>query len=221
MLNSIFETTLSLQQLLLCSAVSIIIGFLQASLYMYRNTYSKTFVTTLVILPLMVQIVIMMVNGNLGTGVAVLGAFGLVRFRSVPGSAKEISAIFFSMAVGLATGMGYLTFAFLITLMVGILSLGMEWLHFANEDTKEKLLKITVPENIDYTQHYDEIFQQYTQRYELLKAKTVHMGSLFEVQYRILLKHSNQEKALLDALRTRNGNLTILCMKNSSIREEL
>ena len=220
MLDSLFSSVLAADTaagsvpvgpFLLCLVCSLVFGAVIALLYTYRSVYSKSFVITLALLPAIVQIVIMLVNGNLGTGVAVMGAFSLVRFRSVPGSAREICSIFFAMAVGLATGMGYLAVAVVFVLVVGAMNLLYTATRFGEPRQQEKTLRITIPESLDYTGVFDDLFSQYTAKRELVEVKTTNMGSLFRLSYRIRLKDAACEKEFLDALRCRNGNLEIIC----------
>lgn len=209
------------QNILLCTAASLLLGICTALFHMYRNTYSKSFVMTLALLPLMVQSVIMLVNGNLGTGVAVLGAFSLVRFRSVPGSAREIGSIFAAMAIGLATGMGYLAFAVLFTALTGIMTVLLSATKFGEQRSAEKELKITIPENLDYEGIFDDLFGKYTKKAELLRVRTTNMGSLYELYYHVTLKGTSIDKQFLDELRCRNGNLTIVCGRVPTAKDEL
>ena len=213
--------TLSLASFGICTACSLALGAAIAWLYAFRSRASKSFVVTLALLPAMVQLVIMLVNGNLGTGVAVMGAFSLVRFRSVPGSAREISSIFLAMAVGLATGTGYVAVAALSVAVIGLAGLLYTVSSFGESRTQEKELKITIPESLDYTGVFDDIFQRYTHRRELVQVRTASMGSLYRLEYRITLKNAEAEKAFLDELRCRNGNLEISCGRVPSVREEL
>ena len=213
--------TLSLASFGICTACSLALGAAIAWLYAFRSRASKSFVVTLALLPAMVQRVIMLVNGNLGTGVAVMGAFSLVRFRSVPGSAREISSIFLAMAVGLATGTGYVAVAALSVAVIGLAGLLYTVSSFGESRTQEKELKITIPESLDYTGVFDDIFQRYTHRWELVQVRTASMGSLYRLDYRITLKNAEAEKAFLDELRCRNGNLEISCGRVPSAREEL
>lgn len=227
MLDSILESftstasPVSAGYLLACTLASLAMGFGVALTYMYRNTYSKSFVVTLVLLPAMVQLVIMVVNGNLGAGVAVMGAFSLVRFRSIPGSAREISSIFFAMAVGLAAGMGYLMVSFLFLVLIGSASMMLNSFRFGEPKMIDKELKITIPENLSYTGLFDDLFDQYTKTATLIRVKTTNMGSLYELQYKIVLKKPEIEKAFIDDLRCRNGNLNIVCGWPSQRRDEL
>lgn len=203
-------TELAPGSLFLCTAGSIALGLLIAAAHMYRNKYTKGFVITLALLPAIVQMVIMLVNGNVGTGVAVMGAFSLVRFRSTPGNAREIGSIFLAMAVGLSTGMGYIGIALVFVLLIAGAMVLLHMLPFGGNG-QEKELKITIPENLDYGGIFDDIFRQYFTRCSLQRVKTTNMGSLFELQYRVVLKDEAQEKEMLDAIRCRNGNLTIIC----------
>lgn len=219
--DAVTTAAFTLPQFLACTLVSLFLGFCVAAVYMYRNTYSKSFVVTLALLPVMVQIVIMLVNGNLGTGVAVMGAFGLIRFRSVPGTAREISSIFFAMAIGLATGMGYLAYAALFLVIVGAVMLLVSSSRFGEAGRGVRILKITIPENLDYEGVFDDILAQHTLRADLEQVRTVNMGSLFELHYRICLRSPVIPKEFLDALRCRNGNLNIVCGRVASGKEEL
>lgn len=205
------SSSMSWEQMILCSVLSLVLGTVVALTYMFRNRYSKNLVISLVLLPIIVQSVIIMVNGNLGTGVAVLGAFSLIRFRSAPGSAREITAIFTAMAIGIATGMGHILFAVLITAIICAVMVLLTALKFGERRTAQINLKITIPEDLDYTGVFDDIFTKYTTGAELVSVRTTNMGSLFELRYNAVLKSKGSEKAMLDELRVRNGNLNIVC----------
>ena len=226
MLTSILETTntttLDYTNLAMCTGASLILGLVISLCYMYcSEKKTKSFVITLAALPILVQAVIMLVNGNLGTGVAIMGAFSLIRFRSVAGSAREIGAVFFAMTVGLATGMGYLGFAVIITAVVSLLFILLNKIGFGGENTADKHLKITIPENLNYTGMFDDLFSEYLKEVSLEKVKTTNLGSMFEVSYLIKLKSDEQEKDFIDALRVRNGNLPIICARVSAGADEL
>lgn len=224
MFGSILTSTsgLTFEEAAVCTAVSVILGLCVAAVYILQGEHSKNFVITLALLPSLVQVVIMMVNGNLGTGIAVMGAFSLVRFRSVPGSSKEIVCIFFAMAVGLATGMGYVTFAAAVTVVVGGLLLLFCRTSFGEMKNNDRDLRVTIPENLDYTDMFRDIFEKYTAGEAALhKVRTTNMGSLYELTYRIRLKDSKLEKKMIDDIRCRNGNLTVVCSRASTAREEL
>jgi len=210
---------ITLQGLLLCTLASLVLGIGVASIYMFRNSYAKNFVVTLALMPAIVQVIIMLVNGNIGTGVAVMGAFSLVRFRSIPGSAKEIGSIFLAMAVGLATGMGYPGIATLFLVIIGAMTVLLTCTSFGEQKIVEKELKITIPENLDYTGIFDDLFAKYTKRAELVRVKTTNMGSLYELQYHIVLADEATEKQLLDEIRCHNGNLNLSCGRVPATRE--
>ncbi len=224
--RGIFDTdmtsVISLGDFLLCVGCALVIGLMLAGFYMYRCRYSKGFVATLALLPAVVCVVIMMVNGNVGTGVAVAGAFSLVRFRSAPGSAREIGAIFLAMGTGLVVGMGYLGYALLCALLLGGVSMLYTRL-FGGEGKSGlyKTLHITIPEDLDYTDVFDPILQAYTSAWELTQVKTTNMGSLFRLTYNVTLLDAAREKALIDALRCRNGNLEITISRQETAAGEL
>lgn len=226
MLDSLFRgmfdtdmtQVISVQDFLLCMVCSLGIGLLLAFMYMYRTRYTKSFVVTLALLPAVVCVVIMMVNGNVGTGVAVAGAFSLVRFRSVPGTAKEIGILFLAMGAGLITGMGYLGYALLFSIIVSGVSMLYAHLDFGakKRDDLYKTLNITIPENLDYSDVFEPLLESYTSSYELVKVKTTNMGSLFRLTYNLTLQKENTEKELIDKLRCRNGNLEITISKQET-----
>lgn len=208
---------------LLCVVSALVAGLILAVFYMYRTRYTKSFVATLALLPAVVCVVIMMVNGNVSTGVAVAGAFSLVRFRSVPGSAKEIGAIFLAMGTGLVIGMGYLGYAFLCTILLGLASALYNRLDFGakKKTALYKTLHITIPEDLDYTDVFEPILKEYASACELTMVKTTNMGSLFRLTYNLTLKTTAKEKELIDRLRCRNGNLEITISKQETPIGEL
>ncbi len=216
-------TVISVKDFLLCLAFSLLLGFILSCAYMYRTRYTKSFVVTLCLLPAVVCIVIMLVNGNVGTGVAVAGAFSLVRFRSVPGTAKEICTLFLAMGAGLICGMGYLGFAVLFTLVMCIMFALYTRIDFGAKKNSEiyKTLTIVIPEDLNYSEIFDDIFMCYTAAFDLVRVKTTNMGSMFKLTYNIVLKDANEEKAMLDTIRQRNGNLEITVSKQETVITEL
>ena len=216
MLESVIGTSITLQSFLLCTAVSLVLGIGLAFVAGYRQKTSSSFAVTLALLPAVVQLVIMLVNGNIGTGVAVAGAFSLVRFRSAPGTAREIGVLFLAMALGLATGMGLLGLAVLAFVLLAGALLGLTALGFGEQKTAARVLKITIPENLDYDGLFDDLFDTYTTAYTLERVKTANMGTLYELQYRVTLRDAQVPKAFLDALRCRNGNLNITCSREQT-----
>lgn len=223
MLASVLSSTteLTIEGAAICTGVSLILGLIIALVYMSNGFYTKSMAVSLVVLPALVQVVIMLVNGNLGVGIAVLGAFNLVRFRYIPGNSREICSIFFAMAAGLATGMGYVTFAAAITVVVSAVLIVMGRTSFGNANNSEKTLRITIPEDVDYTQEFNDIFDKYTKRVSIESVKTVNLGSLFEVWYDIVIKDPAKEKEFIDELRCRNSNLAIVCSRRQAPKEGL
>ena len=207
---------------LLCIGVSFVLGLIMAAAYMFKNEHTKSFLVTLALLPAVVCVVIMMVNGNIGAGVAVAGAFSLVRFRSAPGSAKEIVTIFLAMGAGLIAGMGYLGFAALFTVIMCVMFLIYNAVAGnAKSEVVNKTIKITIPEDLDYTGAFDDIFAEYTKKNELVKVKTTNMGSMFRLTYNVTLKDATKEKEMIDRIRERNGNLEIMVSKQENRTAEL
>lgn len=212
MLNSIIQgTEITTTVFIICTGVSIALGILTALLCMYKSKYSQSFVITLAMIPMMVQLVIMLVNGNLGAGVAVAGAFSLVRFRSAQGTAREIALIFLAMALGLATGMGYISLAVIFFAAAALLMVILHAVNFGGSSNADRTLTILVPEDLDYENLFNDILDKYTSFYELETVKTAKMGALYSLHYKINLKNANSTKAMIDALRCRNGNLEITC----------
>ncbi|WP_418841367.1 DUF4956 domain-containing protein [Ruminococcus sp.] len=228
MLNTLFSEifssttqTIAVPQFLLCIAVALVIGIFLAAVYSYKTKYTKSFVVTLALLPAVVCVVIMMVNGNVGAGVAVAGAFSLVRFRSVPGTAKEIGTIFLAMGAGLICGMGYLGYAVLFSLILGIVILNKLNIGADKRLEQDRILKITIPEDLNYTGAFDDLFEKYTVKYETVSVRTANMGSLFKLTYNVTLKNPNDEKDFIDDLRCRNGNLEISMARQEITNNEL
>lgn len=214
MFNTILNLTthtLTIGVAVKCTCASLILGFVIALCYAFTGKTTKNFFVSLVILPTMVQTVIMLVNGNLGTGVAIVGAFSLVRFRSIPGTSREISNIFFAMVVGLATGMGYITYAIFITVFIVAVMLLVYVIPFFKSEENMRTLKVTIYENLDYTEIFDDIFEKYLKKVEMQNVKTVNMGSMYQLHYYIEFKDNSKEKEFIDAIRCRNGNLTVVC----------
>ena len=220
MLDSIITTQITAQVFAICTAVSLALGLGTALLCMYKSRYTQSFILTLAMLPAVVQVVIMLVNGNIGAGVAVAGTFSLVRFRSAPGTAREIGMIFLAMAIGLATGMGYVALAVFFFLVMAAFMLLLTCLRFGGGNGQERELKITIPENLDYEGLFDDLFQKYARSARLERVKTTNMGTLYELHYSVVLKGERIPKEFLDELRCRNGNLNIVCGRVAS-REAL
>ena len=205
-------TGLTVGSALICLGASIVLGAVAALFYRVNNSRaSKNLMVSLVILPALVQAVIMLVNGSVGAGIAVMGAFNLVRFRSTPGNSRDICYIFYAMGIGLATGMGYVAFAAMLTIVVGAALLILSFIPAFAATKQMKLLKIVIPEDLDYTGCFDDIFSEYCSKSTLVLAKTVSMGTLYELRYEVSLKDISKEKEMIDKIRCRNGNLTVSC----------
>ncbi len=213
--RGLFDTTLTdtiaPREFLLCIGVSLVLGLLLCAMTGWRSRSSRSLTITLALLPAVVCVVIMMVNGNVGTGVAVAGAFSLVRFRSAPGTAREISAIFVAMGTGLITGMGYLAYGALFALILGAATMlyTAVGLRPRAGGLVDLTLHITVPEDLDYVGVFEPVLDQFTRQYCLTQVKTTNMGSLFKLTYDITMRDPAQEKKFIDQLRLRNGNLEI------------
>ena len=227
MFQGIFDSDLvqviGVGDFLLCLGTALAIGLLMACSYAFRSRYTKSFVFTLALLPAVVCVVIMMVNGNVGTGVAVAGAFSLVRFRSVPGTAKEICALFLAMGAGLIAGMGYLGYAVLFTAVMCLIFILYSFLDFGTQKTTRifKILTVTVPEDLDYTGIFDDIFREYTHSHDLIRVKSTNMGSMFKLKYNVTLRDASKEKEMIDKIRCRNGNLEITVSRQETEGAEL
>ena len=219
MLNSVISTEITLVSFLICIFTSIILGVLASLVFSAGSHHSGSWTQSIAMLPSVVTLVIMLVNGNIGAGLAVAGTFAMVRFRSAVGSAKEITGLFYSVAIGLACGMGYVGFAAIFFVIIALFEFCMKKSHFGDSGNTYRKLKITIPENMDYDGLFEDVFQQYTKRHELVKVKTTNMGTLFELTYDVQLKDVHAGKQFIDDLRCRNGNLGI--MFSREIEKEL
>ena len=211
MLNSIIGSSMTPVSFLICVFTSMVLGLLASLVFTGRDRHSADFRQSVALLPPVVTLVIMLVNGNIGAGLTVAGTFALVRFRSAPGSAKEITALFFSVAIGLACGMGYVGYAALFFLIMAAFTMALSAARYGERAGIQRTLKITLPENVDYEGLFDDLFEKYTRRHELVKVRTSNMGTLYELSYQIELKDLNHSREFIDAIRCRNGNLNISC----------
>ena len=213
MFNSIFDTSttgLEITTALISAAVALGLGLVLAITHMKTSQTTKGFLTTLAVLPLLVMAVMIMINGNLGTSIAILGAFSLIRFRSLQGRAKDLLAIFFAMMIGLACGMGHILFGTVITVIAVIAIILFSFTKFLEPDRHDRVLKVVIPEDMDYDEVFDEIFKKYTTRHNLVRMKTMNMGSLYKLTYDVRMKHGVKEKDFLDEIRVKNMNLKVL-----------
>ncbi|WP_117275940.1 DUF4956 domain-containing protein [Streptococcus intermedius] len=220
--NDVFTgTTINPASMFGAIGVGLVLGLILAKVYQYKTIYSKSFMMTLVMLPTLIAIVIFLVNGSLGAGVAVMGAFSLIRFRSAPGGAKELLAIFLAMTIGIAVGMGYLIFASVFTIIMSVVMLLLETVNFGQMKHSMRQVTVVIPESLDYEMVFDDIFQKATNYVELANVKTSDMGSLFKIKYIVQLNGTMTEKELMDVLRTRNGNLEIAISRYVTKENEL
>ena len=216
MLDSLFATQtatteLALMPFLASMGCAIALGFVLALAYCFKAHHTKSFVVALAMLPAIVCVVIAMVNGNIGAGVAVAGTFGLVRFRSAPGTARDITFIFLAMCVGLVTGMGYVGWAVIVTAIMCAVILAYQLIEAGPlGESSDRLLRITVPEDLDFTNMFDDVLRTYTTYFELESVRTTNMGSLYRLIYRIGMRDLSKQRDLIDELRCRNGNLEIV-----------
>ena len=225
--NSVFESAsgedVTMKSFLICLGASVLIGMIMALAYMYKSSYSKSFVVTLAIIPAVVCMIIMMVNNKIGASVAVAGAFSLVRFRSIPGSAKEIGAIFVAMSAGLVSGMGYISYSFIFVAVLVTVNVIYTKSGFGDKRDKlmAKVMNITIPEDLNYSDIFTDLLKEYTTSSELVKVKTTNLGSMFRLTFSIILKDDKKEKEFIDRLRCRNGNLEIVISKQDNESCEL
>lgn len=182
---------------------------------------SKHMMISALIVPAIVEAVIMAVNGSIGAGVAAAGAFSLVRFRSLPGSSRDICILFFAMSVGLVTGMGFAGYAVVFTVGLGIVIVIAEKIISPKSSGFMRQLKIIIPEDMDYSGIFDDIFKEYTASASLIRVKTVRMGTMYELVYNVVYKNGASEKDMLDKIRCRNGNLTVSSEMVPDLKEEL
>ena len=215
------DTAVDPAMMMLAIGVSLLLGLVIAKVYQFKTVYSKSFVMSLALLPTLIAIVTFLVNGSLGAGVAVMGAFSLIRFRSAPGGAKELVSIFLVMTIGIAIGMGHLVFATVFTLIMSLAMLLLEVVNFGQMKHSMRQLTIVIPESLDYESIFDDIFNKAANHVELANVKTSDMGSLFKIKYIIQLNGRMTEKELIDALRTRNGNLEIAISRYITKENEL
>ena len=215
MFNSVIPNAMTLSAFLMCIFAALVLGVLTALVFSFRNKHSGSLILALAVLPPIVTLVIMMVNGNIGAGLAVAGTFSLVRFRSAPGTAREICGLFMSTAIGITCGMGFIGIAAVFFLVMAVFLVLLSLFRFGETAASSRQLKITIPENLDYDGLFDDIFEKYTSRHELVRVKTTNMGTLYELTYTINLKTPEVSKQFIDEIRCRNGNLNIICGRES------
>lgn len=214
MLSSIITYEMTITSFSLCVLAALALGILTALVFGRGTYHTGSYSIALALLPAIVALVIMLVNGNIGAGVAVAGTFALVRFRSAPGTAREITGLFLAVALGLACGMGYIVVAAIFFVVIAAVLLLLDKLRFGTA-RNHRHLKITIPEDLDYEGIFDDLLEQYTVSHELIKVQTSNMGTLYELTYDICLRDAGVPKRFIDDIRCRNGNLNISCGRPS------
>ncbi len=212
---------LTLTEIMICAAGALVCGLVIALSYKSIGTPSASFSLSTVVLPMIVMVVIMMVNGNLGVGVAVAGSFSLVRFRSLPGKASDIAVVFLAMAAGLACGTGYVAYALLASILISVLMVVFSKIGLFSQNPSQRYVTITIPEDLDYADAFADIFHTYTSHAQMISMKTVNLGALYELRYELRLRNAAKEKEMLDAIRIRNGNLTVMSSLMAPVGTEL
>ncbi len=213
MFNSIFDystTGLEISTALIAAGVALVLGIALSIAHSKTTQTTKGMMLALALLPVLVMAVMIMINGNLGTSIAILGAFSLIRFRSIPGRAKDLTSVFAAMMIGLACGMGHILFAVVITIIYIVADIILSYTHLLEPNRKERVLKIVIPEDLDYEEVFDEVFQKYTSSHRLVRMKTMNMGSLYKLTYDVRIRNGVKEKAFLDEIRVKNMNLKVL-----------
>ncbi len=211
LITSTGDTSLTTTDAIVYALAAGVMGVIISLTYIKTGRISKNFARTLIVMPMLVCVVMMAVNGNFGTSLAVVGAFSLVRFRSLQGSSRDIGFIFFAMTIGIVCAIGEVPLAFILTIVISAIHFVLFFTKYAQADAEDKDLRITIPENLDYSEIFDDLFEQYTKSYKQMAVKTTNMGSMYEINYRVRLKDNRQEKNFLDEIRMRNGNLTVVC----------
>ena len=229
MFDTIFQSdstgsvvTVTMQNAILSILVALALGLVISITYMKTSkVYSKNFASSLIVIPALISVVITLINGNQAASLATIGAFTLIRFRSIQGTSKDLAYILFTVTLGLSTGMGYIPFAIVLTAIVCVILIALSLIKYGQPKTEMKDLRITIPENLDYSGVFDDIFSEYTTFAELMRVKTTNLGSMYELQYNIVIRDPKLEKNMIDAIRTRNGNLNIVCGKMNYAKESL
>ena len=223
MFDSIYSSTVTPSQFFIMTAVALVTGFLYAWIMSYRIRSTKRFFIVTALIPFVVAAVITFVNGNIGAGVAIGGAFSLIRFRSAQGSADEIAAILVAMGSGIAFGMGYIGYGVVILVALAVLFLLLSFVPLFEYKgmAADQLLRITIPESLEYNGTFDEIFAHYLKKIENAGVKTTGMGSMFRLSYKVQLKNPAEEKAFIDELRTKNGNLEVALLPYTETQNQL
>lgn len=216
MLETILSSTagesLTFMNTIIIIAASIILGIVISLVYIKthkKEGYAPSFTVTLIMLPVIISIIILLVGNNVARAFSLAGAFSIIRFRSAPGDPKDISYVFFTLAVGLACGMGYVGYATIFTIVLCGVMMALDIIKFATPKSNCMQLKIIVPENLNYEELFDDILTEYTSDWKMERVRTKEFGALFELTYRVNIKEEASKKKFIDELRCKNGNLNI------------
>lgn len=205
-----YTVPFTVQEFITCLLSGLLVGAMISLFYATHNEHTESFISAVFLLPAVVAIIIVTVKDSIGAGIAVMGAFALVRFRSTPGKAKEITAIFIAMGSGLLIGVGYIGYALLLTVLLGIILIAFHKINEPEEAAQPgRLLRVTIPEDLNYTTVFDDIFDKYTTYHRRIRVKTTNMGSMYRLTYEVSLADPAREKEMIDAIRSRNGNLEV------------
>ncbi len=223
MFDSIYSSSVTVTQFFIMAGVTVVSGLLYSWLMSFRIRSTKRFFIVIGLLPFIVGAVITFVNGNIGAGVAIGGAFSLIRFRSAQGSADEIAAILIAMGSGIPFGMGYIGYGIVILVGLSVVYFLVSLLPVFDHKnmTEDKLLRITIPESLEYHDVFDDTFAHYLKEYESVGVKTTGMGSMYRLSFKIRMKDKKEEKAFIDELRTKNGNLEIAITPYTDVINQL
>ncbi len=223
MFDSIYSGAVTASQFFIMAASAVVSGIVYAIIMSFRIRSTKRFFIVVALVPFVVAAVITFVNGNIGAGVAIGGAFSLIRFRSAQGSADEIAAILVAMGAGIAFGMGYIGYGIVILLVLSVLFFLLNFVPLFRHKSmaEDQLLRITIPESLEYNGTFDDIFAHYLKKVENAGVKTTGMGSMFRLSYKVQLKDPGEEKAFIDELRTKNGNLEVALLPYTEMQNQL
>ncbi|MCQ2537385.1 MAG: DUF4956 domain-containing protein [Lachnospiraceae bacterium] len=216
LLGTINDGSIETTETLLCMLFAVVLGIIIATVYVLsikKEEASVSFFITLIILPAIVALVITLVGSNIARALSIGGVFTLVRFRSAQGDAKDISFVFLAMGAGLAAGLGFLTVAFWAVVVLGVVIFAVSKIAKKVFETNVQELKIVIPEDMNYSDTFAQIFGEYTDKADLTKVKTTNMGTLYELTYHVLIKDKADEKQFIDEIRTKNGNLNVTLAK--------
>ena len=205
-------TVLSMTDVLIAMAASIVFGLIIATTYVLTHSggHQQSFAITITMLPVILTVIILFVGSNVARAFSLAGTLSIIRFRSAPGDPKDIAYIFFAIAAGLASGVGLYLYGVVFVILLCVFMFILTKTNFAADGSLSRVLRITVPEDLDYPQAFDEIFDKYTSKHKLVKIRTTDLGSLYELTYNVTMVRDVEEKSFIDELRCRNGNMNII-----------